>query len=342
MRCLALGLLLSLWSSLAIAQGCGPSNPNCIVPTAPAGTSDNRAASTAYVQQGTFLGPIISGVNGGVGGSLTLNGSGSGSKTINIGATNTSIGIGTATPGSTTPFPCTKCFDLSGTLLLQADQQTYYAIGGFSGFAAFQQSGASSPAYAFTLNNDTSFRLIYDTQSFCGNPGGGCSTPHVVAVPQIWTPIWTYIVSGSAGGVNPGSSPTVSYPAATAIGWNQSSGMGETNVVNRTFFNTTNSLDFALQDWNGTTLTNLLTIAAPSNTTPGFVTIGGGLKVGTSTNGVQVGAPTGGDKGAGTINIQGTIWTNGTQGLASRTCTVNQALTLIFTNGLLTGGTCIS
>lgn len=54
------------------------------------------------------------------------------------------------------------------------------------------------------------------------------------------------------------------------------------------------------------------------------------------------GAPTGSDKGAGTINIQGTIWTNGVQGVASKTCTVNQALTLIFTNGLLTGGTCAS
>lgn len=55
-----------------------------------------------------------------------------------------------------------------------------------------------------------------------------------------------------------------------------------------------------------------------------------------------VGAPTGGNKGAGTINIQGTIWTNGTQGVATQTCTVNQALTLVFTNGLLTSGTCNS
>jgi hypothetical protein len=35
----------------AAAQGCGPSNPGCIVPTAPVGTSDNRAASTQFVQQ---------------------------------------------------------------------------------------------------------------------------------------------------------------------------------------------------------------------------------------------------------------------------------------------------
>jgi len=35
----------------AAAQGCGPSNPNCIVPTAPPGTDNNQAASTAFVQQ---------------------------------------------------------------------------------------------------------------------------------------------------------------------------------------------------------------------------------------------------------------------------------------------------
>lgn len=32
-----------------LAQGCGPSNPNCIVPTAPPSTSNNQAASTAFV-----------------------------------------------------------------------------------------------------------------------------------------------------------------------------------------------------------------------------------------------------------------------------------------------------
>ena len=31
------------------AQGCGPQNPNCIVPTAPAGTCTNQAASTQFV-----------------------------------------------------------------------------------------------------------------------------------------------------------------------------------------------------------------------------------------------------------------------------------------------------
>jgi hypothetical protein len=39
-----------LLGTRASAQGCGPSNPNCIVPTAPPGTSNNQAASTAFVQ----------------------------------------------------------------------------------------------------------------------------------------------------------------------------------------------------------------------------------------------------------------------------------------------------
>lgn len=43
-------LLALLGASPAHAQGCGPSNPNCIVPTAPPGTSNNQAASTAFVQ----------------------------------------------------------------------------------------------------------------------------------------------------------------------------------------------------------------------------------------------------------------------------------------------------
>jgi len=49
-------IFLSLWMLLALAvgvaaQGCGDQNPNCIVPTAPPGTSNNQAASTAFVQQ---------------------------------------------------------------------------------------------------------------------------------------------------------------------------------------------------------------------------------------------------------------------------------------------------
>jgi hypothetical protein len=49
MKKILLALALLIVSALpAAAQGCGPSNPNCIVPTAPAATCDNRAASTQY------------------------------------------------------------------------------------------------------------------------------------------------------------------------------------------------------------------------------------------------------------------------------------------------------
>jgi hypothetical protein len=55
----------------------------------------------------------------------------------------------------------------------------------------------------------------------------------------------------------------------------------------------------------------------------------------TASGGLQVGSPTGGDKGSGTLNVAGTIWTNGTQGV-STTCTVTGGNTLVFTNGILT------
>jgi hypothetical protein len=49
MRKILLALALLICTALpGAAQGCGPQNPNCIVPTAPAGTCDNRAASTRY------------------------------------------------------------------------------------------------------------------------------------------------------------------------------------------------------------------------------------------------------------------------------------------------------
>lgn len=43
------GLLLAALATPASAQSCGPTNPNCVVPTAPSGDSSSRAASTRFV-----------------------------------------------------------------------------------------------------------------------------------------------------------------------------------------------------------------------------------------------------------------------------------------------------
>src|ERR1700733_8432357 len=45
---LAFGLWLALIGA-AVAQGCGPQNPNCVVPTPPPGDNSDRAANTAWV-----------------------------------------------------------------------------------------------------------------------------------------------------------------------------------------------------------------------------------------------------------------------------------------------------
>ncbi len=86
-----LGLLLSLAVSAAAAQGCGPSNPNCIVPTAPPGTSNKQAASTEFVQNAVPLDAVTA-----LTGDVTATGPGSATATIAAGAvTGTKIAAGT-------------------------------------------------------------------------------------------------------------------------------------------------------------------------------------------------------------------------------------------------------
>jgi hypothetical protein len=47
----------------ALAQGCGAQNPNCIVPSAPAGSNNNQAASTAFVQSALSGGALAQSAN---------------------------------------------------------------------------------------------------------------------------------------------------------------------------------------------------------------------------------------------------------------------------------------
>jgi len=64
-------LILAGLASPVLAQGCGPSNPSCIVPTAPPGTNNHQAASTAFVH--TAVSPLSPGSPSG---SLQYNNSG--------------------------------------------------------------------------------------------------------------------------------------------------------------------------------------------------------------------------------------------------------------------------
>lgn len=102
------------------------------------------------------------------------------------------------------------------------------------------------------------------------------------------------------------------------------------------------------------TLLKATTATASSSTSTGSGIFAGGIGVAgtsfiasiiaTAGAGLQVGTPTGGDKGAGTLNVAGGIYTNGTQGLASKTCTINTTnvatgITLTITNGIVTATT---
>jgi Pectate lyase superfamily protein len=94
-------------SNSSRAQGCGQQNPNCIVPTAPAGTNNNQAASTAFVQKAV-----------GGGSTLPVSKGGTGDTTFTpnlplVGNGTSPIGQGTRS-GSTTEFVTTSGGQTSG------------------------------------------------------------------------------------------------------------------------------------------------------------------------------------------------------------------------------------
>jgi hypothetical protein len=90
-RKLLFTLLFFLMSPAAYGQGCGSTNPNCVVTTQPPGTSNNTAASTAFVQQaiGGIGGSPVTSVSN-ADGSLTIAPiSGAVVASLNVGHANT-------------------------------------------------------------------------------------------------------------------------------------------------------------------------------------------------------------------------------------------------------------
>jgi hypothetical protein len=115
-RLFALVLALFAYIPASHGQGCGSLNPNCIVPTAPVGTSSGQAASTAFVQTA---------VQDSVGSYLPLSG-GTMSGDIAMGGHNISdVGTVTATTYSNLPVGTN-----SAEGILQCDGTTTNCSGG--------------------------------------------------------------------------------------------------------------------------------------------------------------------------------------------------------------------
>lgn len=162
------------------------------------------------------------------------------------------IGVNTATPGSTSVasgFACPAtgalngCFDVGGVLVLNAQQQAYYAYGAFASTAYFSDFGSGKWGYAIGNLDNNTFGILYTTDSF------GAATVET----QVWTPTWTYLTNLSAAATNP------SFNLGLAIGWNFSSTGGETNFINNTM--NLGTKDFVFSDWNGATKLDLLTLS---------------------------------------------------------------------------------
>lgn len=128
-----LGLILCLFSSAALAQGCGATNPNCIVPTAPFGTNNNQAASTAFVQGAVGSGGAglvigTSPISGGTPGNILYNNGGVLGNTATTGSGNIVLGTSptisgpslTGVPTTPTAAPGTNTTQVASTAFVEA------------------------------------------------------------------------------------------------------------------------------------------------------------------------------------------------------------------------------
>jgi hypothetical protein len=100
------------------------------------------------------------------------------------------------------------------------------------------------------------------------------------------------------------------------------------------FVHTSTGSSFALRNDNSAIL-DLLGAPTGAGGTAAVLT---GIWRATAGGGVQIGSPSGGDKGADSLNVKGAIWSDGTQGIAA--CTVvTAAATITIKNGLITAFT---
>lgn len=158
---------IALPQDSARAQGCGPQNPNCIVPTAPPGTSTNQAASTAFVQQEIAGGgnlPLASGkiYIGSLAGIATAQAlSGAGDCTVSL-ATN-----GVAS------FTCTKTNGASfGTMAVQNANAVAITGGSITGMPS-----PANPSDVATKNYVDGLTTSVFTSDNPPNPGTAGSVP---------------------------------------------------------------------------------------------------------------------------------------------------------------------
>jgi len=157
MKQFLLGLVFSLCVSAALAQGCGPTNPNCVVPLRPLGDNTNAAASTAFVSQGMIINPVT-----GLSTGLIVNTNSSGTSSANPAEVN-QFNCVTDSVNSTNAFECVGI---------------YHGFGGGTTQAARQALLVTSQQLAATSASNPNRNYVAGTffNTPLSNDGGGVGT----------------------------------------------------------------------------------------------------------------------------------------------------------------------
>lgn len=253
-------LLLVVGGSPASAQGCGPTNPNCIVPTAPLGTNNNQAASTAFVD--AAVAASTSGFYTGLSGDCTATSLG----VITCTKTNGVI-FYTGLPSPVNPADAATKAYVDSSVSAGLTPHPSVILGTATALAAnTYNNGTSGVGATLTANSNgalsidgsavtTSERVLVKNESTAANNGiyvvtqtGGASTPYILTratdanTPSTGNPneigFGTYVLvtSGTANTATGWSvSSTVSTIGTSAINWTQfSAGSGVLQINSQT------------------------------------------------------------------------------------------------------------
>lgn len=244
-------LLLVVGGSPASAQGCGPTNPNCIVPTAPVGTNNNQAASTAFVD--AAVAASTSSFYTGLSGDCTATSLG----VITCTKTNGVI-FYTGLPSPVNPADAATKAYVDSSVSAGLTPHPSVVLGTTTALAAnTYNNGTAGVGATLTANSNgtlsidgsavtTSQRVLVKNESTAANNGiyvvtqtGGAGTPYILTratdanTPGTGSPttigFGTYVLV-TGGTANPGTgwsvSSTVSTIGTSAINWAQFSASG--------------------------------------------------------------------------------------------------------------------
>lgn len=196
----AILLATTCLSTAALGQGCGPTNPNCVVPLRPAGDNTNSAASTEFVQQ-------------------AISGGGTGPYSPGQVLGNGTSGTTAPTPTQLPPIIDQSICATRGGILERSATGWACTTPGTSGLPYVSNGAAADPAYQALTNSGIASGTVLNSnlantpgRTLKGNLSSSSIAPQDIPITQVaYSSVYAF---GAAGSMN-STTGTIATSAST-------------------------------------------------------------------------------------------------------------------------------